>query len=99
MRISDWSSDVCSSDLPVVQDPPEAPPLPPYVPPAGTGTGPSIPLDPPVSPPRPKLVLADIDPRFADAFQPDYPSREQRGGFVGALKIRVLIVTAGPVKF
>src|SRR3546814_7109816 len=25
---------------PVVQDPPEAPPLPPYVPPAGTGTGP-----------------------------------------------------------
>ena len=83
---------------PVVQDPPEAPPLPPYVPPAGTGTGPPVPLDPPVAPPRPKLVLADIDPRFAGAFQPDYPAREQRGGIEGAAKVRVLIGTDGRVK-
>ncbi|SBV34946.1 TonB-like protein [uncultured Sphingopyxis sp.] len=83
---------------PVAQDPPEAPPLPPYVPPAGTGSGPSVPLDPPVAPPKPKLVLADIDPRFADAFQPEYPAREQRGGIEGAAKVRVLIGTDGRVK-
>jgi protein TonB len=83
---------------PVAQDPPEAPPFPPYVPPAGTGTGPSVPLDPPVAPPKPKLVLADIDPRFADAFQPEYPAREQRGGIEGAAKVRVLIGTDGRVK-
>src|SRR3546814_13169269 len=83
---------------PVVQDPPEAPSLPPYVAPAVTGTGPPVPLDPPVAPPRPKLVLADIDPRFAGAFQPDYPAREQRGGIEGAVKIRVLIGTDGRVK-
>src|SRR3546814_10368877 len=61
-------------------------------------TGPPVPLDPPVAPPRPKLVLADIDPRFAGAFQPDYPAREQRGGIEGAVKIRVLIGTDGRVK-
>src|SRR3546814_13396796 len=29
MRISDWSSDVCSSDLPLPPAPPVAPPIPP----------------------------------------------------------------------
>ena len=82
----------------MVKDPPEAPPLPPYVPPAGTGTGPSVPLDPPVAPTKPNLVLADIDPRFAGAFQPEYPAREQRGGIEGVAKVRVLIGTDGRVK-
>lgn len=69
--------------------------------------GPSIPdpgpVDPgpparPVDPPLPKLVLADVDPRFAGSFQPDYPAREQRGGIEGAAKVRVLIGTDGRVK-
>ena len=58
--------------------------------------GPPVkPVDPPAPP---KLVLADIDPRFADAFQPEYPAREQRGGIEGAVKVRVLIGTDGRVK-
>lgn len=52
----------------------------------------------PVDPPPPRLVLADIDPRFAGSFQPDYPVREQRGGIAGAAKVRVLIGTDGRVK-
>jgi protein TonB len=62
-----------------------------------------IPVDPgppakPVDPPLPKLVFADLDPRFAGAFQPDYPAREQRGGIEGIAKVRVLIGTDGRVK-
>lgn len=53
------------------------------------------PVDPP---PLPKLVFADLDPRFAGAFQPDYPAREQRGGIEGVAKVRVLIGTDGRVK-
>lgn len=54
---------------------------------------------PPADPPAPpKLVLADLDPRFAGAFQPDYPAREQRGGIEGVAKVRVLIGTDGRVK-
>ena len=54
---------------------------------------------PPVDPPAPpKLVLADVDPRFAGAFQPDYPAREQRGGIEGVAKVRVLIGADGRVK-
>ncbi|MBO9695628.1 MAG: TonB family protein [Sphingopyxis sp.] len=83
---------------PIAQDPPEAPSLPPYVPPAGTGTGPSVTVDPPVIPVKPKLVLAELDSRFAGAFQPDYPPREQHGGIEGAAKVRVLIGTDGRVK-
>ncbi|MBJ7500915.1 MAG: energy transducer TonB [Sphingopyxis sp.] len=83
---------------PVAKDPPEAPPLPPYVPPAGTGTGPSVTADPPVTPEKPRLVLADVDPRFAGAFQPDYPPREQHGGIEGVARVRVLVGTDGRVK-
>lgn len=58
--------------------------------------GPPVkPVDPP---PLPKLVFADLDPRFAGSFQPDYPAREQRGGIEGAAKVRVLIGTDGRVK-
>lgn len=82
---------------PVAQNPPEAPPQTPYVPPAGTGTGPSIPADPPL-PPKPSLVLAELDPRFAGTFQPDYPASEQRRAVEGMAKVRVLIGTDGRVK-
>ena len=58
--------------------------------------GPPIkPIDPP---PLPKLVFADLDPRFAGSFQLDYPAREQRGGIEGVAKVRVLIGTDGRVK-
>ncbi|MFN4356925.1 TonB family protein [Sphingopyxis alaskensis] len=52
----------------------------------------------PVDPPTPKLVLAELDARFAGAFQPDYPAREQRRGVEGVVKVRVLIGTDGRVK-
>ncbi|KTE11433.1 energy transducer TonB [Sphingopyxis sp. H115] len=83
---------------PIAQDPPEAPPLPPVVPPAGTGDAPSAPIDPPVAPAKPKLVLAQLDSRFAGAFQPDYPASEQRREIEGSAKVRVLIGTDGRVK-
>ncbi len=83
---------------PVAQDPPEAPPLPPYVPPAGTGAGPSVTADPPITPAKPKLVFAELDSRFAGSFQPDYPPREQHGAIEGIAKVRVLIGTDGRVK-
>ena len=51
--------------------------------------------DPPAPP---KLVFADLDPRFAGGFQPDYPAREQRSGIEGAARVRVLIGTDGRVK-
>lgn len=61
------------------------------------------PIDPgppaiPADPPAPKLVLAELDSRFAGAFQPDYPAREQRRGVEGVAKVRVLIGTDGRVK-
>ncbi|HKX90036.1 MAG TPA: energy transducer TonB [Sphingopyxis sp.] len=83
---------------PIAQDPPEAPPLPPITPPAGTGTGSTVTVDPPVAPAKPRLVLAELDSRFAGAFQPDYPPREQHGGIEGVAKVRVLIGTDGRVK-
>lgn len=83
---------------PVAEGPVEVPPLPPYAPPAGTGTGsgPDIVVDPPL-PPKP-FVLAKLDPRYAGSFQPDYPAREQREGIEGVAKVRVLIGTDGKVK-
>lgn len=56
---------------------------------------PARPADPP---PLPKLVLAELDPRYAGAFQPDYPASEQRREITGVAKVRVLIGTDGRVK-
>jgi protein TonB len=53
---------------------------------------------PPADPPMPKLVLAELDPRYAGAFQPDYPASEQRREIEGVAKVRVLIGTDGRVK-
>jgi protein TonB len=83
---------------PVAQDPPEAPVRKPYAGPAGTGTGPSVTVDPPLPAAKPKLVLAELDSRFAGAFQPDYPARAQREGIEGVTVVRVLIGTDGRVK-
>lgn len=51
--------------------------------------------DPPTVP---KLVLAQLDQRYADLFQPDYPARAQREGMEGVAVVRVLIGTDGRVK-
>lgn len=81
---------------PLAENPPDAPPLPPFVLPTGTGTG--GPTAEPAPPPKPPLVLAELDPRFAAAFQPDYPASEQRREIEGMAKVRVLIGTDGRVK-
>lgn len=82
---------------PLTGDPPTGTIDPPYVPPAGTGTGPAVIVEP-APPPPPKLVLAQLDPKYAGVFQPDYPAREQRGEVEGVVRVRVLIGTDGHVK-
>lgn len=83
---------------PLTADAPVAGPEQPYVAPTGTGTGPTVTVDPPADPPVPQLVLAELDPRYAGAFQPDYPASEQRREIEGVAKVRVLIGTDGRVK-
>lgn len=83
---------------PVASGPVEVTVQPPNSPPSGTGTGPAIIADPPLPPTKPPLVLAELDPRFAGSFQPDYPASEQRRGMEGVAKVRVLIGTDGRVK-
>lgn len=70
----------------------------PIAPSAGAGTGPTIIVEKPLPPAKPPLVLAQLDPRFAGSFQPDYPASEQRRGVEGVAKVRVLIGTDGRVK-
>lgn len=86
--------------MPPISDTPIFVPEEIYIPPAGTGTGtgPTVPYDPPAPPPRPKLVLAQLDGRHMAGFQPDYPTREQREGIEGVAKVRVLIGSDGKVK-
>lgn len=76
-----------ASDNSVIKGPPVLDPAP-------------LPLPGPVDldPAPPKLVLAEVDPRFAGQFQPEYPLREQRAGVEGSVTLRVLIGTDGRVK-
>ena len=73
---------------PTFPDPP--PPLPP-----GTGTET---LKPPIVPPKPVVIGASYDQRFANALQPPYPAAEIRSGNTGRVVIKVLIGTDGRVK-
>lgn len=62
-------------------------------------TGPDEILTPPADPlPVPPLVHAELDPRYAGVFQPDYPASEQRREIEGVVRVRVLIGTDGRVK-
>lgn len=61
----------------------------------GTGTDP-VKLDP--APPPPMLIGAKVDPRYADALQPDYPPSERRAGNEGLVEVRVKIGIDGRVK-
>ena len=63
----------------------------------GSGTAPFV--EPtPMATPKPVLVDASIDPRYASALQPDYPGAEQRAEIEGKATVRVLIGTDGRVK-
>ncbi|MCW0196858.1 energy transducer TonB [Sphingopyxis sp.] len=72
-------------------------PLPPYTPPAGSGTGSTV-VDPPLPPKPAPFVVAQVDPRYAGSFQPDYPASEQRREIEGIVRVRVLVGTDGRVK-
>ena len=83
---------VVQSEMPPIQvthDIPDAPPV-------TVGNTPSPVFDPPK--PAPPLVLAEIDPRYARDFQPQYPSQEIRAGNEGTVSVRVRIGTDGRVK-
>lgn len=84
--------------LPRVSDSsPEAAPPSPYTPPLGSGTG-SIVADPPLPPQAAPFIVAEVDPRYAPSFQPEYPASEQRREVEGIVRVRVLIGTDGRVK-
>ena len=55
---------------------------------------------PPITPPKPvpALVGARRDPRYADAFQPNYPASELRAQRDGRVSVRVLVGPDGRVK-
>lgn len=69
------------------------PPLP-YAKPAEAG--PPVAADPPKA--VPVLIGATTDPRYAQDFQPEYPSQEIRAQRDGLVTLRVLIGTDGRVK-
>ena len=60
----------------------------------GTGTG----IVPPPPAPKPVIVGASYDRRYADLLQPPYPPSEIRGGNTGRVVLRVLIGADGRVK-
>jgi protein TonB len=82
---------------PIASDPPIFDPAPPYVAPAGSGSGPAV-ADPPLPSKPAPFVVAQVDPRYAGSFQPDYPASEQRREIEGIVRVRVLIGTDGRVK-
>jgi protein TonB len=53
--------------------------------------------DPPVAPPPP-FIAADVDPRYADDFQPPYPADKLRAEEEGMITVRVQIGADGRVK-
>jgi protein TonB len=48
--------------------------------------------------PAPVVIGAQVDPRFANSFQPEYPPGERRAQHEGRVTVRVLIGTDGRVK-
>jgi len=61
----------------------------------GTGEGRAV--EPPPAPP-PALIGAEVDPRYADDFQPPYPAVELRAEMEGLITVRVQIGADGRVK-
>lgn len=77
---------------------PAVPPGPPVAIDGGVigGTGTATIVDPPKPPPV--LLGPQVDPRYADGFQPAYPPGERRMGNEGRVVVRVLVGTDGRVK-
>jgi protein TonB len=57
----------------------------------------AVTVEPP-KPPIPPLIAAQVDPRYAASFQPNYPPSELRNERDGTVSVRVLIGTDGRVK-
>ncbi|RYY27836.1 MAG: energy transducer TonB [Sphingomonadales bacterium] len=72
--------------------PTEAPPIGPVEQPGPT----NVLVEPPAA--LPPLIGAKQDPRFASAYQPEYPASELRAQRDGMVSVRVLIGTDGRVK-
>ncbi len=99
---------VVTPATPPIHRPDPVVPLPPDGPVVAATRDPVIPrLDPPAgpgsaaepSPPLPPVMVgAEVDPRFAGGFQPDYPGAELRQEIEGLVKVRVLIGVDGRIK-
>lgn len=62
----------------------------------GTVPGPAV--EAPTPPAPLPFVGPSVDPRYADAFQPDYPAAERRANRDGRVTVRVLVGVDGRVK-
>jgi protein TonB len=72
----------------------DSPPAPGPV--VGNDPGP-VAVDPP-APPLPPLIGPQVDPRYANAFQPTYPPAERRANRDGRVTVRVLVGIDGRVR-
>src|SRR3546814_3115363 len=90
MRISDWSSDVCSSDLPVVEqvvvDQGTLQAEETVVPATDAGTGDIAP---------PAGLVAGVRLQYADAPSPPYPRAALRARLQGTVMLQVLVDVDG----
>jgi protein TonB len=80
---------------PIIRTTPDIPPVQPDIA-KPVEVGPPVAVDPPK--PVPALVGAKRDPRYADAFQPNYPASELRAQRDGRVAVRVLVGPDGRVK-
>ena len=81
------TSDLVTSDVIYPPTPPT-----PFI---GSDPGPVVIATPT---PLPPLIGPQVDPRYADAFQPTYPPAERRANRDGRVTVRVLVGTDGRVK-
>lgn len=85
------------TELPPIKITNEEPPMRPATPEVGKPEG-TVDAKPAEPPPLPPLIAAQIDPRYASAFQPEYPNSEIHLERDGRVAVRVLIGTDGRVK-
>jgi protein TonB len=81
----------------VLKTTPDIPPVLPDIAKPPVETGPLVKAEPRVEP-APPFFGAKRDPRYAEAFQPEYPASELRGQRDGQVSVKVLVGTDGRVK-
>ncbi|MEP9358984.1 TonB family protein [Sphingomonas sp. KR3-1] len=81
----------------VMKTTPDIPPVLPDIAKPPVDTGPLVKAEPRVEP-APAFFVARRDPRYADAFQPEYPAIELRGQRDGKVSVKVLVGADGRVK-